>query len=122
MFVLRWRDVRRNAPDRLRTHRRGIRLGDQASVHRSPRSDRPELLDAVLADPGVPVVEVDGWVAMAGARRILSPGPRRFDGTGDAEPPILVGAARLASRASSPNAAGHGVYRTSMELRREAYR
>jgi hypothetical protein len=41
-------------------------IAAQPSVHRPSRGDRPELLDAVGADADVPVVEVDGRVAMAG--------------------------------------------------------
>src|SRR5438046_2986433 len=32
----------------------------RGSIHRPPGGDWPELLDAVAADPGKPVVEVDG--------------------------------------------------------------
>ena len=36
------------------------------SINHPPRGDRPELFDAVGADADVPVVEVDGGVAVAG--------------------------------------------------------
>ena len=42
------------------------RSTQSASIHRTAGGDRPELLDAVAADADVPVVEVDGGVAMAG--------------------------------------------------------
>jgi hypothetical protein len=37
-----------------------------ASINRAPCGDRPQLLDAARADADVPVVEVDGGVAVAG--------------------------------------------------------
>jgi hypothetical protein len=48
------------------------------SIHGAAGGDGPELLDAVAADGEVPVVEVDGRVAMAGRTRILSPMRRRL--------------------------------------------
>jgi hypothetical protein len=37
-----------------------------ASVHRAAGGDRPDLLDAIAAYTDIPVVKVDGRVAMAG--------------------------------------------------------
>ena len=36
------------------------------SIHRAAGGNRPELLDAVVPDADIPVIEVDGRVAMAG--------------------------------------------------------
>ena len=43
------------------------------SINGTAGGDRPELLDVVVADADVPVVKVDGRVAVAGISRILSP-------------------------------------------------
>jgi adenylate cyclase len=54
--------------------RAGFRYGQSTNlINHTTRGDRPDLLDAVGADADIPVVEVDGRVAMAGIRRILSP-------------------------------------------------
>jgi hypothetical protein len=50
----------------------------RASIYGAAGGDRPDLLDAVAADPDIPVIEVDGRVAVAGISRILSPSPSRW--------------------------------------------
>jgi hypothetical protein len=48
----------------------------RASINRAAGSDRPELLDAVIADADIPIVEVGSqW---PGIRRSLSPSPSRL--------------------------------------------
>src|SRR5271170_7009940 len=63
------------------------------SIYRPPRGDRPELFDAVAADGDVPVVEVDGRVAMAGDEADLVADLQAVGGAGDAEAAVLVGGA-----------------------------
>jgi hypothetical protein len=61
----------------------------RASVNRAPRRDRPNLLDPVAADADIPVIKIDGRVAMARDQPDLVAEP---------EP---VGAAETASRPCS---------------------
>jgi hypothetical protein len=63
------------------------------SINRAPRGDRPELFDAVAADGDVPVVKVDGRVAVAGDQADLVAQSEAVGGTRDAEPAVLVGGA-----------------------------
>ena len=63
------------------------------SKHRAAGGDRPELLDAVAADADVPVVEVDGRVAMAGDQPDLVAEPQPVGGGRNGEPSVLVGSA-----------------------------
>ena len=73
----------------------------------SPRAVyRPELLDAVAADADVPVVEVDGGVAVAGddAQLVADVDPIRRPR--DAEPAVLVGGALAAGAAGSSQTSG----------------
>jgi hypothetical protein len=67
--------------------------GRRASIHRAAGSDRPELLDAAAADADIPVVEVDGRVAMAGDQPDLVAEPEPIGGGRDREPAVLVGGA-----------------------------
>jgi len=65
-----------------------------ASVSKPPScGDRPDLLDAVAADTDVPVVEIDGRVAMAGDQPDLVAEPEPIGGGRNGEPSMLVGAA-----------------------------
>ena len=50
-------------------------------IHRTAGGDRPELLDAVVADADVPVEEVDGRVAMAGDQADLVADPEAAETT-----------------------------------------
>jgi len=63
------------------------------SIHCAPRGDRPELLDAVVADADIPVVEVDGRVAVAGDQPDLVAEREPVGGGGDREAAMLVGGA-----------------------------
>src|SRR3984893_389952 len=63
------------------------------SIHPAACGDRPELLDAVGADADIPVVEVDGRVAMAGDQTDLVPERETVGGGRDGEPAVLVGGA-----------------------------
>ena len=54
--------------------------GRTASIHRPAGGDRPELLDAVSADTDIPVVEIDGRVAMAGDQAQLVADPQAVGG------------------------------------------
>jgi hypothetical protein len=55
--------------------------------------DGPELLDAVGADADIPVVEVDGRVAMAGDEADLVADAQAVGGGRNGEPAALVGGA-----------------------------
>jgi hypothetical protein len=55
------------------------------SIHRTSRCNRPELFDAVVADGDVPVIEVDGRVAMAGDEAELVAEAEPIGGARDAE-------------------------------------
>ena len=72
---------------------RSTPAGRSLSIHRPTRGDRPELFDAVGADGDVPVVEVDGRVAMAGDEADLVAELEAVGGARDAEPAVLVGGA-----------------------------
>src|SRR6266478_7156284 len=65
----------------------------RASINRTSRGDRPELLDAVAADADVPVVKVDGGVAVAGDQPNLVAEPEPVGGGRDGEATVLVGGA-----------------------------
>src|SRR6266404_6935373 len=65
----------------------------RASIYRAAGGDRPELLDAVVADADVPVVEVDGRVAMAGDEADLVAEGEAVGGGRWGEPAVLVGGA-----------------------------
>ena len=67
--------------------------GSRASIHRAAGGDRPELLDAVLADADIPVVEVDCRVAVAGDQPDLVAEPEPIGGGRKGEPSVLVGGA-----------------------------
>ena len=75
----------------LRYHRRGT--NPRASINRTPCGNRRELLDAVAADADVPVVEVDGGIAMAGDEADLVADLEAVGGALDAEAAVLVGSA-----------------------------
>src|SRR5436190_17077444 len=66
---------------------------ETTSVHRAAGGDRPELLDAVGADAAVPVVQVDGRVAMAGDQAELVAEPEAVGGGRDGEAAVFVGGA-----------------------------
>src|ERR1700730_2347096 len=80
---------------------RRSRKAPRTLINRTPGGDGPELLDAVAADADIPVVEVDGRVAMAGdqadlvAERAAAAGGEREPGGGDrdGEAAVLVGGA-----------------------------
>jgi len=59
-------------------------------IHCAPGGDGPELLDAVASDTDIPVVEVDGRVAMAGDQADLVAEPEPVGGRRDGEPAVLV--------------------------------
>jgi hypothetical protein len=59
-------------------------------IHRAAGGDRPELLDAGAADGDVPVVEVDGRVAMAGDEADLVADLQTIGRARDAEAAVLV--------------------------------
>src|SRR5438270_5848422 len=63
------------------------------SIQRPPGGDRPELFDAAGTDGDVPVVEVDGGVAMAGDEADFVAEPEAVGGARDAEAAVLVGGA-----------------------------
>ena len=63
------------------------------SIHGAAGGDGPELLDAVAAGGDVPVVEVDGRVAMAGDEADLVADAEAVGGACDAEAAVLVGGA-----------------------------
>src|SRR6266436_4450149 len=69
------------------------RFGDPTSVNGAAGGDRPELLDAVVADADIPVVEVDGGVAMAGDQADFVAEPEPVGGGRDGEAAVLVGGA-----------------------------
>src|SRR5271166_2530684 len=89
------------APRRIRNSRRFICAGRacrlcgqrRASIYRATGGNRPELLDAVAADADIPVVEVDGRVAVAGDQPDLVAEPEPVGGGGDGKPSMLVGGA-----------------------------
>ncbi len=63
------------------------------SINSAAGGDRPELLDAVGADADIPVVEVDGRVAVAGNQADLVAEPESVGGGRGGEPAVLVGGA-----------------------------
>ena len=56
-------------------------------IHCAPGGDGPDLLDAVAADTDIPVVKVDGRVAMAGDQPDLVTEPEPVGGGGTARRP-----------------------------------
>ena len=60
-------------------------------MHRPSGSDRQ--IDAIVADADVPVIEVDGRVAVAGDQPPLVTEAEPVGGAGNAEPAVLVGGA-----------------------------
>ena len=50
------------------------------SIHGTSGGDRPELLDAVAANPDTPVVEVDGRIAMTGDQADIVAEPEPVSG------------------------------------------
>src|ERR1700737_3817359 len=86
----------------LRSSREICKIGDgcrpsrkapRTLINRPMGGDWPELLDAVAADADVPVVEVDGRVAMAGDQADLVAEPEAVGGGRDGEAAVLVGGA-----------------------------
>src|SRR6516164_2778778 len=65
----------------------------RASIYRPPGGDRPDLLDAVAAHTDIPVVKVDGRVAVARDQPDLVAEPEPVGGGRDGEPAVLVGGA-----------------------------
>ena len=63
-------------------------------THRAAGGDRPDLLDPVAAHGDIPVVEADGWVAMAGDQADLVPEPEPVGGA------VATGAVGLAAHQS----------------------
>jgi hypothetical protein len=70
-----------------------VALSVSSLINGSAGGDRPELLDAVVADAGIPVVEVDGGVAMVGDQADLVAEREPVGGGRDGEPAVLVGGA-----------------------------
>ena len=62
-----------------------------------PRGHRPQLFDEAVADAYIPVVEVDGGVAMAGDEADLVAETKAVGGARDAEPAALAGGPRCSS-------------------------
>src|SRR5438270_8330541 len=69
----------------------------------------PELFDAVPGDPDVPVVEVDGRVAMAGDEADLVAEAEAVGGARDAETAVLVGGALVGGGGSVAHQGWAGV-------------
>jgi hypothetical protein len=63
------------------------------TTHRPAGGDRVELLDTAGADAGIPVVNVDGRVAMAGDQADLVAAPEPVGSGRRREPAVLVGGA-----------------------------
>src|ERR1700736_6386870 len=86
----------------LRSSREICKIGDgcrpsrkapRTLINRPTGGDWPELLDAVAADADIPVVEVDGRVAVAGDEADLVAEPEAVGGACDAEAAALVAGA-----------------------------
>ena len=73
--------------------------------------DEPERVDAAGADADIPVVEVDGRVAMAGHEAALVAEPEPVGGAGDAEPAGLVADERFRTRGAGDGRAVDAVAR-----------
>src|ERR1700730_17061519 len=72
---------------------RRSRKAPRTLINRPTGGDWPELLDAVAADADVPVVEVDGRVALAADEPDLVAESEAVGGARDAEAAVLVGGA-----------------------------
>src|SRR3954464_13418853 len=59
-------------------------------INRPSRGNRPDAFDPVAADPDIPVVEVDGRVAMARHQPDLVAEPQAVRRAADREPAVLV--------------------------------
>src|SRR5262249_31821439 len=68
-------------------------VSGRPSINRAAGGDWPELLDALAADADIPVVEIDGRVAVAGDEAQLVADIEPVGGARNAEPAVLVGGA-----------------------------
>src|SRR5439155_20894866 len=88
---------------------RGGTLARGPSIHRPPCGDRPHRFDTAAADSDIPVVEVDGRVAMTRHElhlvAELQPVARRRD----AEPAVLVGGAFIGRGGLVPHGRRPGI-------------
>src|ERR1700674_2565816 len=81
-----------------------VRRGEVAIVNKRRRGgDRPELLDPVAADSDIPVVEVDGQVAVARHEADLVADAQPVGGARDPEPAVLVGGALISAGGLVPD-------------------
>ena len=79
------------------------------SIHRPPCGDRPDLLDAVATHADIPVVEIDGRVAVAGDQSDLVAEPEPIGGGRDGEPAVLVRGALIGRRGLVANQRRGGI-------------
>src|SRR3984893_4191033 len=112
VLVGRWSDhvLAAGCVRSLKSHRAGFRYGQSTNlINHTTRGDRPELLDAVGADADVPVVEVDGRVAVAGDQADLVAEPKAVGGGRDGEAAVLVGGALVGRGGLVANERGAGI-------------
>jgi hypothetical protein len=87
----------------------------RAGIHRAAGGNRPELFDAVGADPDIPVVEVDGGFAVAGDEADLVAEAEAVGGARDAEAAVLVGGALVGGGGLVADERRAGVARERLE-------
>ena len=68
-------------------------VSGRPSINRAAGGDWPELLDAIAADADIPVVEIDGRVAVAGDEAHLVADVEPVRRARNTEPAVLVGGA-----------------------------
>src|ERR1700733_2622897 len=85
--------------------------------HCPTRRDWPQALDARSPNADVPVVTVDGRVAMAGLEPELLAEARRLPSPGDDELPMLIGRPCVGHTGTVPHDRGTAVERQRLEAR-----
>src|SRR5437667_3486146 len=85
------------------------------SIHGTPCGDRPELFDAVAADADIPVIEIDGRVAVAGDEAHFVADVEPVGGGRDGEAAVLVGGALVGGGGLVANGGETGIQGERLE-------
>src|SRR5512134_815724 len=86
-----------------------------ASLQRPPRADRPEVLHDAAAHADIPVVEVDGRIAMPRHEQQLLAQRRRRRACGDLDEAVLVGGLEVLEARALPHRGHAGIDARGLE-------
>src|SRR3954452_22154256 len=88
---------------------------EPALIHCAPRRNRPDALDPVAANADIPVVKVDGRVAMTGHEAHLVAELQAVSRATDRQPAVLVGGALVGRGRLVPHGRRPGIERQGLQ-------